>query len=143
MAYFPDGLKKSATDRRGVTTLYSYDNLGRLRRTWLASAPFSGVPWSHETQYLDGPQPRRIEKDAKGQDDRLRLDGMGRVIKETDALSHYRTFAWDGVNKVEETDKRHFKTSYEYDGINRLVRGPPTRSGKTITVLYEDAREPA
>ncbi len=86
-SYFGDGLKASETDRRGVERLYDYDGLGRLRKTRLAGAPFSGVSWSQETRYVDGPRPRRIEIDARGKQTTFDLDGLGRVVKETDALT--------------------------------------------------------
>ena len=142
--YFGDGLKASETDRRGVTRLFAYDNLGRPRRTRLADAPFSGVSWSQETRYVDGLQPQRIEIDARGKATTFDLDGLGRVVKETDALGHSRTFTWDGVNKVEETDKRpaHHKTAFEYDGINRLTKitDPAPFDTQTVVTTYDDAQ---
>jgi len=144
--YLGDGLKASETDRRGVTRLFEYDALGRPLRTRLASAPFSGVAWSQETRYVDGPAPRRIEVDARGKETAFDLDPLGRVVKETDALGHYRTFGWDGVNKLDETDKRppHHRTRFEYDGINRLVKTTdPLVTGETIPFTVETAYEDA
>jgi RHS repeat-associated protein len=142
--YFGDGLKASETDRRGVERLFDYDSLGRLRKTRLGNTPFSGVAWSQETQYVDALEPKRIEIDARGKRTIFDLDGLGRVKQETDHLGNYRTFTWDGVNKIEETDKRHFKTSFEYDGVNRLkktvdplLQGEPARH--TVETTYEDA----
>lgn len=144
-SYFADGSKESETDRRGVRKLFTYDNIGRLRTSALdPSTVFSGVGWSHQTIHEDGPHPRRIEKDARGKSTIFDLDGMGRVIKEIDALGHYRIFEWDGVNKVAETDKRgaHHRTTFEYDGINRLTKttDPVPFSGQTVEVTYEDAQ---
>jgi RHS repeat-associated protein len=136
-SYLPDGLKESETDRRGVKKLFAYDNLDRLRKTWLDAAPFSGVSWSQETQYLDRPEPRRVETDARGKATISDFDGMGRLIKETDALGHYRTFTWDGVNKVEETDKRHHATQFAHDGINRLTKTTDPLA-QVVTILYDD-----
>ncbi len=140
LSYFADGLKESETDRRGVRRLFGYDNLGRRRTSRLAASPFSGVPWSQETRYVDGPQPKRIEIDARGKSTVFELDGLGRVVRETDALGQYRTFGWDGVNKLEETDKRpaHNRTLFEYDGINRLVKTTDPLQ-HSVAILYEDA----
>ncbi len=140
LSYFADGLKESETDRRGVRRLFGYDNLGRRRTSRLAASPFSGVPWSQETRYVDGPQPKRIEIDARGKSTVFELDGLGRVVRETDALGQYRTFGWDGVNKREETDKRpaHNRTLFEYDGINRLVKTTDPLQ-HSVAILYEDA----
>jgi len=139
--YFGDGLKESETDRRGVKKLFSYDNLGRLRKTRLDSSPFSGVAWSHETQYVDALQPKRIEIDARGKKTIFDLDGLGRMVQETDHGGDFRTFTWDGVNKVAETDKRRNKTLFEYDGINRLKKttDPAPFAGQTVETTYEDA----
>ena len=64
------------------------------------------------------------------------------MVKETDALGHYRSFTWDGVNKTEETDKRapHHKTLFEYDGINRLTKttDPAPFEAQTVVSTYED-----
>jgi YD repeat-containing protein len=101
--YDGEGLKRSETDRRGIERVFTYDNLGRLRTEALASAPITGVGWSRETQYRDKER-QRIEIDARGKATTFDLDGLDRIVKETDALEHYRTFAWDGVNRIEETD---------------------------------------
>ena len=145
-SYFGDGSKESETDRRGVKKLFTYDNLGRVRKTKLDNTPFSGKAWSHETQYVDGAQPKRIELDAREKKTTFDLDGLGRVVKETDLIGKSRTFAWDGVNKIAETDKRptHHKTLFEYDGINRLRKTTdPLLAGQpfahTVETTYEDA----
>jgi RHS repeat-associated protein len=142
--YDGEGLKTSETDRRDVKKLFTYDNLGRPRTTRLESAPFSGVSWSQERQYVDSPQPQRVEIDARGKQTTLDLDGLGRVVKETDARQNFRTFTWDGVNKREETDKRRNKTLFEYDGVNRLTKTTdPLLAGEatahTAETTYEDA----
>jgi RHS repeat-associated protein len=140
-SYFGDGLKESETDRRGVKKLFTYDNLGRLRKTKLDNTPFSGVPWSHETQYVDALQPKRIEIDARGKKTIFDLDGLGRVIQETDRIGNFRTFTWDGVNKIAETDKRRNETRFEYDGVNRLTKttDPAPFAGQTVETTYQDA----
>ena len=104
-AYDGEALRTSATDRRGIERVFTYDNLGRPRTESLASAPRSGVPWSRETRYLDRAR-QRIETNARGHATTFDLDGLNRVVEETDALGFFRTFAWDGVNRTEETDKR-------------------------------------
>ena len=139
-AYDGEGLKISETDRRGVTRNFSYDNLGRPRKTSLVPvAALSGVPWSQELRYQDVAR-KRIEIDARGFATTFDLDGIDRVVKETDALGHDRTFRWDGVNKREETDKRRHKTLFEYDALNRLRKttDPEPFETQTVETTYED-----
>ena len=140
--YFGDGLKASETDRRGVKKLFTYDNLGRARKARLDNSPFSGVAWSHETQYVDALAPKRIELDARSKRTTFDLDGLGRVTKETDHLGDFRSFTWDGVNKLAETDKRRNKTLFEYDGVNRLKKttDPDPFDEQTVETTYEDAQ---
>ena len=136
-----DDLKESETDRRGVTKLFTYDNLGRPRKARLESAPFSQVGWSQETQYVDGSSPKRIEVDARGKRTTFELDALARVVTETDHLGHSRRFTWDGVNKIAETDKRGNETLFEYDALNRLEKttDPAPFSAQTVVTTYEDA----
>ena len=81
------------------------------------------VAWSQETRYRtwrgSGWRSTRAAHATT-----FDLDGLDRVVKETDALGHFRTFRWDGVNKREETDKRpaHHVTRFEYDALNRLKK---------------------
>ena len=140
--YFGDGLKASETDRRGMKKLFTYDNLGRARKTALDNSPFSGKPWSHETQSVDAVQPKRIEIDARSKRTTFDLDGLGRVTKETDHLANFRSFTWDGVNKLAETDKRRNETLFEYDGVNRLKKttDPDPFDAQTVETTYEDAQ---
>jgi RHS repeat-associated protein len=138
--YDGEGLKTSETDRRGVVRNFTYDNLARARKTTLVPS-ISSVPWSHEVQYQDLAR-KRIEIDARGFQTTYDLDGLGRVLKLTDATSLKKTIVtrWDGVNKREETDKRGHTTRYEYDEINRWtkVTDPAPFELQTVETLYED-----
>jgi RHS repeat-associated protein len=140
-AYDGEGLKISETDRRGIERVLAYDNLGRPRREALAAAPLTGKGWSQETRYRDRER-QRVAIDARGHATTFDLDGLDRVVRETDALGHFRTFRWDGVNKREETDKRpaHHVTRFEYDALDRLkkVTDPAPFDGQTVETTYED-----
>jgi RHS repeat-associated protein len=141
--YDGEGLKTNETDRRGVARSFGYDNLGRLRREALVSAPLSGVPWSREVRYLDRER-RRVEIDARGRATTLDLDGLDRVVKETDALGHFRRIRWDGVSRIAETDKRpaHHETRFEHDALDRLVKttDPHPFTNQTVETTYDDAQ---
>jgi RHS repeat-associated protein len=135
------GLKLSETDRRGVQKAFTYDNLARARKSGLAAAPFSGVTWNHEIQYVDGLQPQRREIDAKGNVTVFDLDGLGRVIKETDPDGKYVETTWDGVNKRRVRNKEGHLTTYDYDAVNRPVKttDPAPYQGQTVETTYDDA----
>ena len=140
-SYDGEGLKISETDRRQVTRSFTYDTLSRLRvASVLAVASMSDLAWSQETRYLDT-QHKRVTIDARGQETTQDLDGLDRVVKETDARGQVRTFRWDGVNKREETDKRpqHYKTAFDYDSINRLTKVTDPLQ-QTVATVYEDAQ---
>ena len=135
-AYDGEGLKISETDRRGVdaqlqptTTL-----AGRARRASSRWRPSPGSPGARRLRYQDVAR-KRIEIDARGFATTFDLDGIDRVVKETDALGHDRTFRWDGVNKREETDKRRTQDALrvrraqpaEEDDRPRALRDPDGR----------------
>ncbi len=139
--YDGEGLKLTETDRRGVTRTHTYDNLGRPRLSRIAEgSPLSGVGWSHEIQYQDAAR-KRVEIDARGYATIFDLDGLGRVVKETDVRNKDVQTSWDGVNRREVRDKRGHTTRYEYDRINRLVKTTdpvPFESQMPVTT-YGDA----
>jgi RHS repeat-associated protein len=128
MTYAWDGadLKTEETDRRGVRRTFTHDNLGRPLRTDVPGVPsLSGVAWSREVQYLDEPvggAVRRVERDALGRATTYELDGLDRVVRVTDARGQVLASAWDGVNRVSETDRRGSRRDLLYDAVNRLVR---------------------
>src|SRR5262249_54622445 len=86
---------------------------------------------------------QRVAIDARSHATTFELDGLDRVVKETDARGKFRTFRWDGVNKREETDKRvrpdgtHDKTLFDYDELNRLTVVTEAL-GQTIVKAYDD-----
>ena len=120
--YFGDGLKESETDRRGVKRSSSPTTTsGGSRKTRLESARLLGrSAGATRRSTCDGPQPQRIEIDAR-QKSTIFEPGRSGTRHQGDGRPRrsYRTFAWDGVNKVEETDKRQHR-----DGL-RVRRGQP------------------
>ena len=139
--YDGEGLKVFETDRRGVTTRHTYDNLGRSRKAFLENTPFSPVGWSRETQYVDALQSQRREIDANLTPTVFDLDGLDRVVKETDFYSNFIETTWDGVNRRIVRDKRGHATRYDYDQVNRMVRvtDPAPLQGQTVETSYQDA----
>lgn len=143
-AYDAGGLKTRVTDRRGVRRDFTYDNLGRPLAESVP-AQVSEQPWSRETRYEDAAR-RRVEVDALGRTTTHELDGLGRVIRETDADGKFRLFTYDGVNKRSETDKRpeHHRITFAYDAFDRLVETIfPDLGGASgtmrSTTAYQDA----
>ena len=123
--YLGDGLKASETDRRGVKRLFDLRQPGPAA----TDPPRRGALLRRVLEPGDAVR-RRPEAPADRdrrprQDDHVRPRRPG-PRREGDGRrsASYRTFTWDGVNKVEETDKRpaHHETAFEYDGINRLTK---------------------
>ena len=65
-AFDGGGLQTSTTDRRGVRTEMTHDNVGRLVHTAVLPS-LTTVPWSASMTYLDQAR-RRIETDARGKE---------------------------------------------------------------------------
>jgi RHS repeat-associated protein len=142
-AYDGEGLRVSETDRRGVTRRHTYDNLGRARRSALQTAPYSGVSWSRETEYVDANPPKRREKDAQTPPNvtEITLDGLYREVRVTDARGHWTETTWDGAVKRAVRDKRGATTRYAYDALDRVlsVTDPEPFSTQVETTAYDDA----
>ncbi|MEO8359209.1 MAG: DUF6531 domain-containing protein, partial [Vicinamibacteria bacterium] len=140
--YDGEGLKTSEKNRRNIERAFTYDNLARPRTERLVSAPLSGVSWSRETRYLDTANNwRRVEKDARGFETTLHLDGLGRETKMVDPDGFLTETTWDGVSKRTEKDRRGHTTSMLYDAADRLVRTTDSApfSAQTVQIAYEDA----
>jgi RHS repeat-associated protein len=139
-ATFDAAVKTRETDRRGLQKDFTYDNLGRLTKTFVAGTR-TGVDWKHEVEYRDV-QHQRIETDARDHRTTYDIDGLGRTTKVTDALEHFAEMHYDGVNKLEEIDKRGNKTTFQYDAINRLrtTVDPAPFQAQTVVTTYDDVQ---
>ena len=82
-----------------------------------------------------------METDARGFKTTFELDRIGRVVAAVDPDGFRTTTAWDGVNKVGESDKRGNVTTHAYDAINRLRRttDPAPFDQQKVEGTYDDA----
>ena len=124
-----------------MTTLHTYDDLGRRLTSRLESSPFSGVAWSQETEYVDAVPTIRRQKDARQHTTVLELDGLDRVVKETDPLGNSVQTTWDGATRRLVRDKRGNTTRFDYDRANRVVKvtDPAPFQLQTVETTYQDA----
>jgi RHS repeat-associated protein len=141
--YDGEGLKTREIDRRGVVKQFTYDALGRVRKSWVDPA-ISGVGWSSEVIYDDKGR-TRTEKDALEQPTVSTLDGLGRVRAIRDPLGQTIVSTYDGVNKLAAKNKRGHTTTFEYDALNRLTKtiDPPLSAeggvARSVVTSYDDA----
>jgi YD repeat-containing protein len=103
------------TDRRGVLWQANYDNIARPLETSVGSIKV------RSTNYLDSTSTEEV-KDALQQKTTYKYDLLRRVISITNAQNKSRSFAYDGINLVAETDFKQQTTRYSYDAVDRLTQ---------------------
>jgi YD repeat-containing protein len=138
-AYDGGGFRVSETDRRGVRTDLSYDNVGRLVRTSVVPS-LTAVPWSVSTAYLDQAR-RRVLTDPRGKQTTIELDGLDRPVRTVDPEGQETRTEWLGSQDRRERDKRGFWRELRFDGVGRptLVRDPAPFDAQTVVTIYDDA----
>lgn len=113
-----DDADDKAVDANGLTTSYSYDGLGRVRKVWLPSEQSTPTIPSYEFSY------------------RITFTGTGQPTKPTVVTSKQLQSVSGGTPQV--------LTSYTYldgQGRTREVQAPsPSGTGRTVTVTGYDDR---
>ena len=139
LEYDGEGNKSSETDRRGVKTNFGYDNLGRLRRTEVEPS-ITGVASISQVIYDDVENERtEIEPGGIRRCSRwMRSSGWSRSPI---LMAHTQSFIYDGVNKIEEIDKREHSTHFEYDRLNRLRKVTDALEREYMTDYLDSARQ--
>ncbi|MCC6234133.1 MAG: hypothetical protein IT580_15930, partial [Verrucomicrobiales bacterium] len=142
--YDPTGHPVSTTDRRGIQTRQTYDNLGRLVRSELKEDLSQGGAWltTRAISFLDSAR-RMSATDARGTTTHTDSDALGRIVRVENALGQIITHRYGPVDREESTDARGFRTSFEYDRLHRPVRttewDATGTAGTTTSVRYEDS----
>lgn len=119
------------TDRRGVASAMTYDNISRpltvkLGMTTVSTATYGDAALT-ETRL-----------DAKSQPTVYHFDGLHRVISVTNPAGDEKSYEYDGLDLLRESDFKQQFTQYGYDAGSR----PTTitdRAGQITNVSYSDA----
>lgn len=134
--YDGEGLMTSHTDRRGITSEMTYDELGRD-----LTVTMDNIEVSHIT-YTDGASTETRDSAVNSVGSRnsvtMKYDGLRRVKEVTNAAGDKKSFVYNGENLLEETDffnQSSRKTRYVYDALNR-VREIFDRSGGHARIDY-------
>ncbi|MGH9463789.1 MAG: hypothetical protein ACRD1X_21510, partial [Vicinamibacteria bacterium] len=118
--YDGNGNVTETIDRRGVTTVNTYDALNRLE-TVTVSGPF-GPEQLVSTFGYDDVGNKLFETDVHNHRTDFEYDGLYRVQMRALPTNHAETFTYDLVgNKKTETDANGEVTQYEYDDLNRVI----------------------
>ena len=119
MFYDGNGNLTGMTDRRGVRTINTYDDLNRLE-TVEVEGPFSPPQVVSEFAYDDVGN-KRFETDVHGHETEFIYDELYRLRTRRLSTEHEETFTYDRVgNKLTESDANERVGVFEYDDLNRL-----------------------
>ena len=134
--YDGEGLLTSHTDRRGISSIMTYDELGRNLTAVKGEIEVSKITYADSTNS----ETREGAENASGSRNpvTMKYDGLRRVKEITNADSHKKSFVYDGENLLEETDffnQGSRKTKYVYDALNR-VREVFDRAGGHSIIDY-------
>lgn len=126
----------SHTDKRGVVSTMTYDNINRPLTTSVQATP---TPITVSTSYDDANRTVTVT-DAEGHATVTAFDGLRRVTAVTNARNDTRFLTYDGVNLVAESDFKDPSnlTRYQYDDVDRLI-AVYDRTGALSTIAYNDA----
>src|SRR6266568_7214449 len=144
-AFDGNGNRVSETDRRGVTRLFGYDGLNRLRDVSIAAGSPGNGPYGRIAAYeYDLAGNKTSETNLAADTTAFVLHGLYRVkakvLPEQDAggQPYKETYAHDKVgNRLSMTDANGHGTSFAYDGLNRLLR-TTNALDQVVRVEYDD-----
>jgi RHS repeat-associated protein len=133
-AYDGEGNTLSHTNRRGIVSEMTYDNLGR-QLTEKVRDNQALIPTM--TVAYDDANLKESYTDALNHTTVVAYDGLHRRRSVTNPDNKVRQFEYDGVNLLKESDYKRQFTSYKYDGVNRLTE-ILDRNGKVTTFNHVD-----
>jgi RHS repeat-associated protein len=125
------------TDRRGVVTVRTYDELNYLKTVTLKGQFGPDLKTLEQAPDLVG-NPKSMTN-LYGQTDTMDYDGIHRLVVRHRPGGYTEKFSYDGVgNVLSREDRNGHLTTFTYDAVNRLkeVRDPLLR---TQTTTYDDA----
>ena len=143
------GQRVSTTDAKGIETYFEYDDLGRMAA--VVENHQTGVNPNHEvnvrTEYTyDALGNRLTIRDANTVLNNtndvtvFEYDGLGRLVSETDPLSHTTSYTYDAAGqRVSLTDAESATTIYGYDGLGRLTSTDYPNPDADVTFEYNAA----
>jgi RHS repeat-associated protein len=128
--YFPNGLRKTMTDRAG-TTNYTYDNRNHLQTR---QTPFGTLSYTYDPA---GNLLTINSSNAGGISDTYTYDALNRLSTVTDA-SGQTTYGYDDVGNLQGyTYPNGVTTSYSYDQLNHLKQvGSQAQSSAIANYTY-------
>ncbi len=118
------GRRAVMTDANGVATKYEYDLLGRLTAVVENYKP--GQPSDSQTNVrteyaYNALGNRTVITDARGNATRYGYDALGRLISETNPLTHTTRYAYDALGRQTViTAADGIVARYTYDALSRL-----------------------
>lgn len=132
--YDGEGLPLSHTDKRGVVSTMTYDNLGRELKLRVQGA--TQTVNVNSIAYNDASS-TETKTDANNHSTVYVYDGLHRLVSLKNADNKTMTYTYDGVNRVGETDFKGKPTGYEHDLVNRVIL-VTDRAGQVTGISHND-----
>jgi RHS repeat-associated protein len=125
------------TDRRGVTSTHTYDDLNFRTATVVSGSFGESKTTSQATLNLVG-LPLTVT-DVYGQQISLEYDGLRRIVKRTLPGGYTEETVYDGVGNITSSkDLNGRVTTTRYDEANRAI-DQRDAAGRTTTWVYDDS----
>lgn len=136
-SYVYDGEGNCLTriDRRGVRSEMTYDNIGRLLTARTFDSAVGVIPVL--TMAYDDATSTETMTDARGRQSRMEYDGMHRLSAVVNAEGKRKTYTYDGMDLLQESDYKGVPARYEYDELGRLTK-LTDRDKKDILIGHSD-----
>lgn len=120
----------SHTDRRGVVSTTNYDNVSRPLARAVGSVPVLSIGY-------DDAASTETHTDGNGHESVYRYDGLRRLVSYTDADLKTKTYVYDGVDLLRESDFKQQFTAYAYDSVSRVTQ-ITDRAGQATLITHGD-----
>jgi RHS repeat-associated protein len=134
--YDGEGLLTSHTDRRGIVSTMTYDNMRRELETNMGGIRISKHDYNNAAR-------TETKTDANNHSTVCVYDGLMRLVSLTNADGKLKTYEYDGENLIKESDfkgrKSEYKSEYKYDAINRLIELKDRTTAQITTISHTDA----
>ena len=118
------------TDRRGVSSSMTYDNISRPRTRTVGRVPVLSI------EYADSAG-TETHTDGNGHAGVYRYDGLRRLVSYTNAELKTKSFVYDGIDMLQESDFKQKFINYAYDAVGRVTQ-VIDRAGQATLVTHSD-----